>query len=78
MDKGRIVEPLKRNIKIAYPWRTWVDGKAREVVHGVHFTCTQSSFITLLYKHAEAAGLDVTTRRVGRDKVQFQFERKSK
>jgi len=73
MDTGRIVEPIKRNIKVKYPWKSWVDGRTYEVVQGVHYQCDQGSFLAGLYAHANNHGMKVTTQRRGPDKVRFQF-----
>lgn len=55
-----------RNSK--YDWNTWVDGQAREFVHGEDFTCDPKSFRQNAYVAANTYGLKLNSRLIAAEK----------
>ena len=55
-----------------YPWDVWTDGSAWRLREGEDFEVSSASMVSTLHKHAERAGLVVTTVRTD-DGVEFQF-----
>lgn len=48
-----------------YPWKQWLDGKARRATKGVDYDCDTASFRSALQKAAERSGMYVETSTQG-------------
>lgn len=60
---------------VAYPWKSWTNGKWWKAQAKKDFKTSPESFRRLLYRVAERQGLKVETMRQG-DDVLFQFFKK--
>lgn len=60
-------------VQLIYPWKEWMDGKARRATQGRDYSCKTSSFISILHKHGERNGMKVETSQPKPNVVDFRF-----
>lgn len=65
-----------KNVKYdKHDWDKWTNGTAYRVTQGEDFNCTVAGFTTGLYNRANRNGMKVRVKKVGTDKVEFQFRK---